>query len=233
MSPTNILVTAGQAKVPRTRARSRTLPTLGDLEDILVEPLAQPQPLLTASSQQTGGWSGSTLAPTDASSVTTVIYPRTTPGTSLLVEALPPSKVEELDSASPSPFHDKDMEVASASEDAADLENDVEETAVTSRFIESSSSSLAVVVSTRQPKHHCPRCSKMFTRPFNLRSHILAHDNEKPYACDGKLSTGAKCKSRFARRHDLVRHIKAKHPDYSKDKDQRHESRSSIIDEAE
>jgi len=64
---------------------------------------------------------------------------------------------------------------------------------------------------TATPMHSCPLCPKKFTRPFNLRSHLLAHGNVKPYECDAKVGV---CGSRFTRRHDLVRHIKSRHLDY-------------------
>ncbi|KAG0258931.1 hypothetical protein BG011_002979 [Mortierella polycephala] len=60
------------------------------------------------------------------------------------------------------------------------------------------------------PKNSCPLCDKTFTRPFNLKSHLLAHANKKPFACDAADD----CGSRFTRRTDWVRHIRAKHPLY-------------------
>jgi hypothetical protein len=139
---------------------------------------------------------------------------------------LPLARTTAFGSRSSSPTPEKGTEADIILEAVLDRESEVEETAVSSIPIESSSSSLTAV-SSRQARHPCPRCSKRFTRPFNLRSHMLAHDNERPYACDGKMATGAKCKSRFSRRADLVRHIKAKHPNYTKDKERPQEPTSS------
>ncbi|KAF9344712.1 hypothetical protein BGX26_003998 [Mortierella sp. AD094] len=61
------------------------------------------------------------------------------------------------------------------------------------------------------PRHECQICLKVFTRPFNLRSHLLAHENKKPFDCMSALPADG-CHARFTRRHDLVRHIRAKHP---------------------
>lgn len=228
------LVNSGQVKVPRTRARSRTLPTLEDLEDIVLEPLAaETQALVPVSSQRTGGWSVSAQPAQIGSSIAIAFHLRTTVDVTCLqdehrsaIETVPSARIVELGSRSPSLSPEKESEPAIVCGAAPDLEDEVKETAVSSIHIESSSSS-STVVSSRPARHPCPRCSKRFTRPFNLRSHMLAHDNERPYACDGKMTTGAKCKSRFSRRADLVRHIKAKHPNYTKDKNQPQESTSN------
>ncbi|ORZ03579.1 hypothetical protein BCR43DRAFT_483605 [Syncephalastrum racemosum] len=49
--------------------------------------------------------------------------------------------------------------------------------------------------------YHCEECSKRFTRPYNLRSHMRTHTNERPYPC-----SHPGCSWRFARPHDLKRH---------------------------
>ncbi|KAI9236605.1 MAG: hypothetical protein BYD32DRAFT_357520, partial [Podila humilis] len=54
------------------------------------------------------------------------------------------------------------------------------------------------------PRYECPLCNRFYTRPFNLRSHMLVHEDKKPFACE-------LCDSRFTRRHDMVRHVKTRH----------------------
>lgn len=47
----------------------------------------------------------------------------------------------------------------------------------------------------------CSVCSKLFTRGFNLRSHMRTHTNERPFLC-------ALCGKAFGRQHDRKRHEK-------------------------
>ncbi|ORX55902.1 hypothetical protein BCR36DRAFT_320518, partial [Piromyces finnis] len=44
-------------------------------------------------------------------------------------------------------------------------------------------------------------CGKVFTKPYNLKSHIKIHSSERPYKCQY-------CKARFTRGHDLNRHTR-------------------------
>ena len=45
----------------------------------------------------------------------------------------------------------------------------------------------------------CEHCNKLFTRGYNLRSHLRSHADERPFEC-------STCGSRFARQHDRNRH---------------------------
>ncbi|KAI9206315.1 uncharacterized protein BJ171DRAFT_422205, partial [Polychytrium aggregatum] len=49
-----------------------------------------------------------------------------------------------------------------------------------------------------------PGCKRFFTRRFNLRSHLLVHSAQRPYACEF-------CAVAFRRKHDLQRHIRSIH----------------------
>lgn len=45
----------------------------------------------------------------------------------------------------------------------------------------------------------CPKCSKSFQKPFNLKSHMKTHSSERPFKC-------LVCPKTFARSHDRKRH---------------------------
>lgn len=53
-------------------------------------------------------------------------------------------------------------------------------------------------------EHKCHRCSKSFTRSFNLRNHLHSHSGVKPFSC-------TICGQRFTRNHDHRVYVKEQH----------------------
>lgn len=47
----------------------------------------------------------------------------------------------------------------------------------------------------------CEHCSKVFTRLYNLKSHLITHDRTTPFSCDI-------CNRAFARKSDAKRHMR-------------------------
>ncbi|KAJ6436542.1 c2h2 type zinc finger domain-containing protein [Purpureocillium lavendulum] len=69
----------------------------------------------------------------------------------------------------------------------------------------SSNSPTGPFTTRREPRQRhpasltCPLCSKIFTRSYNLRSHLRTHNDERPFTC-------SVCGRAFARQHDRKRH---------------------------
>ncbi|KAF9437373.1 hypothetical protein BGZ76_000964 [Entomortierella beljakovae] len=73
--------------------------------------------------------------------------------------------------------------------------------------------------------HVCPVCQRRFTRPFNLRSHLMTHTTARPFPCD-------ECHWKFTRQHDLLRHKRAKHPNSVNSAGQKNDSANTTIADA-
>ncbi len=54
-------------------------------------------------------------------------------------------------------------------------------------------------LATTTKRYPCEMCDKVFHRPYNLRSHLKSHSDEKPFACKH-------CGRKFTRGHDKKRH---------------------------
>ncbi|KAI8924538.1 hypothetical protein BC831DRAFT_465235 [Entophlyctis helioformis] len=50
----------------------------------------------------------------------------------------------------------------------------------------------------------CPHCDKVFAKPYSLKSHLVVHMSTRPHVCED-------CGHSFARRHDMLRHIRTIH----------------------
>ncbi|KAJ3228377.1 Metallothionein expression activator [Clydaea vesicula] len=55
-------------------------------------------------------------------------------------------------------------------------------------------------------KHPCPfpGCKKLFTRLYNVKSHMVCHSGTRPHVC-------TQCSATFCRKHDLQRHFRTTH----------------------
>ncbi|ORZ08998.1 hypothetical protein BCR42DRAFT_291872, partial [Absidia repens] len=52
-------------------------------------------------------------------------------------------------------------------------------------------------------KYICPHCTKSFSRPSSLRTHIFSHSGEKPFACPYQG-----CDRSFSVQSNMRRHIR-------------------------
>lgn len=52
-------------------------------------------------------------------------------------------------------------------------------------------------VHTADKSHKCPECGKTFGQLGNMKSHMLAHSDDKPF----------ECAKRFKYRANMIRHI--------------------------
>uniref|UniRef100_A0A915M5E9 C2H2-type domain-containing protein n=1 Tax=Meloidogyne javanica TaxID=6303 RepID=A0A915M5E9_MELJA len=59
---------------------------------------------------------------------------------------------------------------------------------------------LAMHILTHQAKHKCPKCAKLFSRPWLLKGHLRSHTGQKPFGCGN-------CGKAFSDRSNLRAHL--------------------------
>ncbi|KAJ3093832.1 hypothetical protein HDU96_002002, partial [Phlyctochytrium bullatum] len=111
-----------------------------------------------------------------------------------VVEA-PPAPVAEpvvAPSAPASPSDDDDTVLPSGNPDIDSLLNSV----------------LPILDAAGRTAYPCPHptCRKLFTRRYNLQSHLRCHSGERPFVCPHP-----RCRASFSRKHDLRRHTRSLH----------------------
>uniref|UniRef100_A0A914M277 C2H2-type domain-containing protein n=1 Tax=Meloidogyne incognita TaxID=6306 RepID=A0A914M277_MELIC len=58
----------------------------------------------------------------------------------------------------------------------------------------------AMHILTHQAKHKCPKCAKLFSRPWLLKGHLRSHTGQKPFGCGN-------CGKAFSDRSNLRAHL--------------------------
>uniref|UniRef100_A0A915NGX6 C2H2-type domain-containing protein n=1 Tax=Meloidogyne floridensis TaxID=298350 RepID=A0A915NGX6_9BILA len=58
----------------------------------------------------------------------------------------------------------------------------------------------AMHILTHQAKHKCPKCGKLFSRPWLLKGHLRSHTGQKPFGCGN-------CGKAFSDRSNLRAHL--------------------------
>ncbi|KAF9192937.1 hypothetical protein BGZ50_008074 [Haplosporangium sp. Z 11] len=185
-----------------TRGRSRTLPGRAAMFPESFGPF-EPQILqLPSIPRENNGSTSMDLNPqqqvltpgmifSSSSSDYGTVGPSTTMSAFVCKDRVLPTLLPPYNTAAPTPYY------ISKTEPSGSTDNTLEPSAT-------------MLMLPAPPKNLCPVCDKTFTRPFNLKSHLLAHENKKPFVCDAVEN----CGSRFTRRTDWMRHIRAKHPLY-------------------
>ncbi|KAJ3127399.1 hypothetical protein HK098_006388 [Nowakowskiella sp. JEL0407] len=93
-----------------------------------------------------------------------------------------------------------DPEVDLGPDDVLDFTNDPTTTDDEKRQLQEA---IDLAIRTQTPstplKYTCTKCARVFSRIYNLKSHIRSHQNFRPFKCKN-------CNASFTRNHDLNRH---------------------------